>query len=352
MDQILSVVTRRNDSVVMCDYDYKVTIAVPVYEVESYIEKCAISLFEQTYPNLEIIFINDRTPDNSIGVVERVLDKYPNRQAQVRIVNQPERKGCPAARNLAVQLSTGDFLFHVDADDFIEKDAISSLVSEQKATDADLVVAKYAIETQDATGIVKYCDISKTKEEIVKDCLADKSSQSVWGILIRRQLYIDHNIKADERFHVGEDWQVSPLLLYYSEKIAYIDKIVYHYQLSRPNSITMTSQVSVSKKKDQLVCFVKTMNCLLDSFQDKGETYVSVIYRKKAILVQDAMIYCCKDRDKKTFRALRRELDSIDDRYLTALGGTNPVVRMLKKGYYSLWLLLCLRNKRGKSMTV
>ena len=323
----------------------KITIAVPVYGVESYIGKCALSLFEQTYSNLEFLFINDCTPDNSIGVVERVLDKYPNRQEQVRIVNQPERKGCPAARNLAVQLATGDFLFHVDADDFIEKDAISSLVSEQIATDADLVVAKYAIETQKATSIAKYCDISKTKEEIVKDCLNDKSAQSVWGILIRRQLYIDHNIRADESFHVGEDWQVSPLLLYYADRIAYVDKVVYHYQLSRPNSITMTSQVSVSNKKNQLICFVKTMNCLLDSFKDKGEIYLDVIYRKKAILVQDAMIYCCKDRDKRSFRFLRDELDSIDDRYLAVLGQPNPVIRMLKKNYYTLSLFIMLKRR-------
>lgn len=323
----------------------KITIAVPVYGVESYIGKCALSLFEQTYSNLEFLFINDCTPDNSIGVVERVLDKYPNRQEQVRIVNQPERKGCPAARNLAVQLATGDFLFHVDADDFIEKDAISSLVSEQIATDADLVVAKYAIETQEATSIAKYCDISKTKEEIVKDCLNDKSAQSVWGILIRRQLYIDHNIRADESFHVGEDWQVSPLLLYYADRIAYVDKVVYHYQLSRPNSITMTSQASVSNKKNQLICFVKTMNCLLDSFKDKGKFYLDVIYRKKAILVQDAMIYCCKDRDKKSFRFLRDELDSIDDRYLAVLGQPNPVIRMLKKNYYTLSLFIMLKRR-------
>lgn len=171
----------------------------------------------------------------------------------------------------------------------------------------------------------------KTKEEIVKDCLDDRSSQSVWGILIRRRIYIDHNIKADESFHVGEDWQVSPLLLYYANHIAYVDKVIYHYQLSRPNSITMTSQSSVAKKKDQLMCFVKTMNCLLESFKDKGDTYLDVIYRKKAVLVQDAMIYCCKDRDKKSFIFLRDELDSIDDRYFAVLRQPNPVIRMLKK---------------------
>lgn len=323
----------------------KVTIAVPVYGVESYVEKCAISLFEQTYPNLEYVFIDDCTPDKSIEIIEKVLDKYPNRKRQVRIIRQKKNKGCPAARNMAVQLATGDFIFHVDADDYVEKDAIATLVSEQKATDADLVVANYLIETPSETGLVRYLDISKTKEEIVKDCLDDKSSQSVWGILIRKQLYVDHKIKADESFHVGEDWQVSPLLLYYANKIAYVDKVVYHYQLSRPNSITMTSQDSVSKKKNQLICFVKTMNHLLDFFKDKGKTYMDVIYRKKAILVQDAMIYCCRDRDKSSFRYLRSELDSIDNQYLSGLGNANPFVMMLKKNYYTLSLLIMLKNK-------
>lgn len=326
--------------------DYKVTIAVPVYGVEAYIEKCAESLFEQTYPNLEFLFINDCTPDRSIEIIERVLERFPNRKDQVRIINQEINKGCPAARNLAVQLATGDFIFHVDADDYIEKDAISTLVIEQKATDADLVVANYVIETPNETGLVSYCDISKPKEEIVKDCLDDKSSQSVWGILIRRQIYLDHNIRADESFHVGEDWQVAPLLLYYAKKIAYVDKVVYHYQLSRPNSITITSQTSITKKKNQLICFVKTMNCLLESFMDKGQTYLDVIYRKKAILVQDAMIYCCKDGDKLRFEEMKKELNSIDDKYLSVLGDANPFVMILKKNYYTLSLLIMLKNNK------
>ena len=322
----------------------KVTIAVPVYGVESYVEKCAISLFEQTYPNLEYVFIDDCSPDKSIEIIEKVLDRYPNRQGQVRIIRQKKNKGCPAARNLAVQLATGDFIFHVDADDYLEKDAISFMVSEQMATDADLVVGNYMIETDSKTNLVQYCDISKTKEEIVKDCLDDKSSQSVWGILIRRQIYIENNIRADENFHVGEDWQVAPLLLYYANKIAYVDKVIYHYQLSRPNSITITSQTSITKKKNQLICFVKTMNCLLESFKDKGQTYLDVIYRKKAILVQDAMIYSCKDRDKESFQYLLSELKSIDDRYLSELGNTNLIVSVLKRNYYSLLFMLWMKR--------
>ena len=208
----------------------KVTIAIPVYGVESYIEKCAISLFEQTYSNLEILFINDNTPDKSIEIIKRTLKKYPHRKNQVRIFDQPKNMGCPAARNLAVEIASGEFIFHVDADDWIEPDAISVLVNEQQSTGSDLVVGNYLIETQNATKLVQYCDITKSKKEIVKDCLDDKTSQSVWGILIKRSIYIENNIKANESFHVGEDWQVSPLLLYHAKKIAYVDKVIYHYQ--------------------------------------------------------------------------------------------------------------------------
>ena len=309
----------------------KVTLAVPVYGVESYIEKCAVSLFEQTYSNIEYLFINDCTPDKSVEIIQKTLEQYPGRKKQVRLINQPENKGCPAARNLAIRLATGDFIFHVDADDYLEKDAISLLVSEQLVTGADIVAANYLIETPNETRLMRYCDISKTKEEIVKDCLDDKAGQSVWSILVRKQLYIDYNIKADESYHVGEDWQVSPLLLYHANKIAYVDKVVYHYQLSRPNSITITSQDSVSRKKDQLICYVKTMNRLLDSFKDKGDNYLDVIYRKKAVLVQDAMIYCCKDHDIRTFKYLKSELDSINKKYLSVLGNANQISMILKK---------------------
>ena len=155
---------------------------------------------------------------------------------------------------------------------------------------------------------------------------------------------MDNNIRADESFHVGEDWQVAPLLLYYAQKIAYVDKVIYHYRLSRPNSITITSQTSITKKKNQLICFVKTMNCLLESFKDKGQTYLDVIYRKKAILVQDAMIYSCKDRDKESFQYLLSELKSIDDRYLSELGNTHLIVSVLKRNYYSLLFMLWMKR--------
>ena len=100
--------------------DYLVSILVPIYGVEKYIRRCAISLFEQTYLNIEYIFVNDCTNDDSIIILENVINQYPNRQSQIKIIQHETNKGLGEARNTAVAAANGDYLFHVDSDDYID----------------------------------------------------------------------------------------------------------------------------------------------------------------------------------------------------------------------------------------
>ena len=102
----------------------KVSILVPVYGVEKYIERCARSLFEQTYDNIEYIFVDDCTKDRSIVILQKVLEGYPNRKNQVKILHHEKNRGLSAARNTALDASTGDYLMHVDSDDYLRKDAV------------------------------------------------------------------------------------------------------------------------------------------------------------------------------------------------------------------------------------
>ena len=109
---------------------YTFSILVPVYGVEKYIERCARSIFEQTYHNLDIVFVDDCTPDKSIDLLQRVLEDYPKRKAQTRIIRHAHNRGLSAARNTAVAAAIGTFLTHVDSDDWIELNAVEVLVSE------------------------------------------------------------------------------------------------------------------------------------------------------------------------------------------------------------------------------
>ena len=122
---------------------YLVSILVPVYKVEKYIEQCARSLFEQTYDNLEYIFLDDCSPDNSIEILKRVMEDYPERKAQVRIIRHERNRGLAAARNTALDAANGPFVTHVDSDDYLGRDAIRLLVKKQEETGADIVSGNY-----------------------------------------------------------------------------------------------------------------------------------------------------------------------------------------------------------------
>ena len=86
-----------------------VSIIVPLYNVEKYIERCAISLFEQSYPNIEYVFVNDCTPDKSINVLGRVVGRYPNRSSQTKIINHDRNRGVAVSRNTGLDHCTGEF---------------------------------------------------------------------------------------------------------------------------------------------------------------------------------------------------------------------------------------------------
>ena len=118
----------------------KVSMLVPIYGVEKFIERCAISLFEQTYQNIEYIFVNDCTKDDSINVLERVINRYPNRKPFVRIINHKQNKGLAGARNTAVSNATGEFIMHVDSDDYVDKEIVRKAIDKQLRSDADIVV--------------------------------------------------------------------------------------------------------------------------------------------------------------------------------------------------------------------
>ncbi|MBQ1779984.1 MAG: glycosyltransferase family 2 protein, partial [Bacteroidales bacterium] len=124
---------------------YQVSILVPIYEVEKYIERCARSLFEQTYDNLEYIFVDDCSPDKSMEILEQVMEDYPNRKKQVRIIRHEHNRGLAAARNTALDAATSPFITHVDSDDYLSLDAIHLLVNKQVETDADIVSGNYFV---------------------------------------------------------------------------------------------------------------------------------------------------------------------------------------------------------------
>ena len=89
-----------------------VSVIIPIYNVECFITRCATSLLEQTLQEVEFIFVDDATPDNSIHLLQEVLERYPKRKEQVKLIRHVINQGLPAARNIGLAVASGEYIFH------------------------------------------------------------------------------------------------------------------------------------------------------------------------------------------------------------------------------------------------
>ena len=123
----------------------KVSIIIPVYGVEKYIERCSRSLFEQTLDDLEYLFIDDCTPDKSIDVLKNILEEYPNRKNQVVIHRMDQNSGQAIVRRWGMLNATGKYVTHCDSDDWIDVRMYEAMYNKAITNNADVVVCDYEI---------------------------------------------------------------------------------------------------------------------------------------------------------------------------------------------------------------
>lgn len=212
-----------------------VSICVPVYGVEKYIKRCAISLFEQTYDNIEYVFINDCTKDKSIEVLMETLEHYPNRKKQVSIINHQHNKGLAGARNTGIQYATGEFILWVDSDDSIDLTTVEKLVDLQITRNLDIVC--YDIEVKFKNYITFYTNTDYLDgKELSLKMVQGEAPHQLCGHLIRKSLYIDNGITAVEGINQGEDWHVMPRLAYYANKVDTLHEALYYYDMTNNSS--------------------------------------------------------------------------------------------------------------------
>lgn len=217
--------------------EYKVTIAVPIYGVEAYIKRCAISLFEQSYENIEYVFVNDCTKDNSIQVLKQAIEEYPNRSSHVKIINHDMNRGLGAARNTAIEHATGEFIMWVDSDDYVHKDIVAKCCHAQRLKNADIVSCGcYVLSKKKSKQL--HINSYDTPMDFSLALFQRKAHGAVWGRLVRKQLYFDHNIRVKEGVNMGEDFQVMPKLAYFSNSVSFIDEPLYYYDCTSVSSYT------------------------------------------------------------------------------------------------------------------
>ena len=242
----------------------KISILVPVYGVEKYIPQCAKTLFEQTYHDIEYIFVDDCSPDDSIVVLQQILANYPERKNQVHIVRHDHNRGLGAARKTAFEAATGDFVINVDSDDYLSLNAVELLVAKQQETGADIVSSSYTSVFQDGIAIL-HAEPHYSKDDCLKLMLIQNTLlPHIWARLIRRNLYIEHGITSVEGINMAEDLALTPRLIHAATSVSYVKESTYYY---RDDSSASTFANQLSRK--HIISLLKANQELWVYFREK-----------------------------------------------------------------------------------
>lgn len=230
-----------------------VSIIIPVYGVEKYIIQCCTSLFEQDYNNIEYIFVDDATQDNSIRLIQMLLnDKYSHRASQVKIINKSCNEGLPQARHTGLQQAHGEYVIHVDSDDWVEKNFISLLVSHAMKTDSSIVWCDYFIEN-DKTGrsVVENRFSCLSLTELLDKLITGIFHSGVWNKLIKHELYDDDIYYTT--FNQLEDLVLIVQLFLKAKSWSYIPSPLYHYRINEQS-------LSFSEERSKKRCYEEFHN--------------------------------------------------------------------------------------------
>ena len=224
-----------------------VVIGIPVYNVEKYIERCARSLFSQTYKQIRFYFVDDCANDRSIELLESVIKEYPDRINDIKILHHTKNRGLAAARNTVIDNAEGEFIMWVDSDDWLEPNAIENAVAKQKEDDADIVNLGFIMHTKTYENVYlpsKY-DSSLL---FLFDVMCLRTPHFIWSRLIRLSIYKSNDIRCIEGVNMAEDWQVLPIIIYYAPKISSLQLALCHYNCMNQSSYSKTRSEELNKQ--------------------------------------------------------------------------------------------------------
>lgn len=210
--------------------DPRISVIVPVYKVEPYLRKCLDSIVNQTYQNLEIILVDDGSPDNCGAI----CDEYAARDERIRVIHQ-SNGGLSAARNAGLDVATGDCIGFVDSDDWAEPEMFETLFRGMEETKADIAVCGRYEEYKDRRAAIGWPETRiMNREEALGELLKKTQLQNlVWDKLYRRKLFEGLHFPAGKTF---EDIAVMHRLLLRAEKVVCLPETMYHYR-QRPDGI-------------------------------------------------------------------------------------------------------------------
>ncbi|HEM2541092.1 TPA: glycosyltransferase [Streptococcus suis] len=300
----------------------KISIIVPIYNVEQYLSKCIDSIVNQTYKHIEILLVNDGSTDNS----EEICLAYAKKDSRIRYYKK-ENGGLSDARNYGIERAKGEFLAFIDSDDFIDQEFIQRLYEAIVSENALVAVSGY--DRVDASGHFLKAETLPTNQavlsgrEVCKKLLEEDGHRFVvaWNKLYKKELLEGLRF---EKGKIHEDEYFTYRLLYALEKVAVVQECLYHY-VDREDSITTSDMTD-----HRFQCLLEFQNERMDFYESKGD--------------KELLLKCCHSflafavwfsgKYKKWLN--KNQKHSLQKQYRKSFLGIlpSPQVSHIKKAYY------------------
>ncbi len=319
----------------------KISVIVPIYKVERYLRQCIDSIINQTYSNLEIILVDDGSPDNC-GII---CDEYAKIDKRIKVIHK-ENGGLSSARNAGLDIATGEYIGFVDSDDYIDKTMYEELINSIKKYDSDISTGmffnKYRFFRKNSKGFDKEL-VFKGKDKFINTKVGYKCIYfNVWSKLYKREIF--DNIRFPEGM-CFEDSYIIYEILDKAESISYVPKYLYYYRI-RKNSIS---------KKDCCNCLdqIKSHNKNI-SFHKMKQYYDLVDYEsysKCLTILNNAYKLGYKSINDDRYKSQKDELVNTlnelkNSKYLSSkqMSNINKISSNIDKYYKKLVFRLKLEN--------
>ncbi|WP_445011798.1 glycosyltransferase family 2 protein [Vreelandella stevensii] len=240
-----------------------ITVVIPCYNVESYIEECMNSVLNQTYANIEVLAVNDGSTDKTLDY----LEGYANKDDRIKVIDQ-SNTGLGAARNAALPYISGEYVTFLDSDDYLAKDALENLSNEAVRTNADITIGARVKFTSKKTFVSPQALFEKNNQGYAHDFTAVYGLVAVHGKLFKSSFFFKNKLKFQE-IRAQEDCAFTYLAYYKASVVAVIKESVYYYRKREPGQPSITQ--SRLKDSSLLGRFAQIEATIAMSRTGKGE---------------------------------------------------------------------------------
>ena len=301
------------ESADISEMHYKVSVIVPIFNVRDYLSRCVECLMRQTLREIEFIFVEDCSQDDSYDVLTDTLSRFPERQQDVRIIRHEVNKGLSMSRSDGLDVASGDFIAHCDSDDWMDVTMYERMYSQAVSDNADICICDFFFVRKDGLERMHPAiDCTKPHEKLVYDYLVCKWN-TVWSVLVARDVYERSGARPPAGITFTEDFYLTVRLFQYAGKVTSVNDPLYCYNQLNVSSIV--HKIDIGRQLEELDCYERTISW----FKEQGvyESYQKPmqwrLLKSVSYLVLHNRFEEFRNLDRKTYRYILSIPDSFCD---------------------------------------